>query len=136
MLAKEKRRFWWSRRRLTRMTFGLGFVVAAAAAARIAAVVYVPRTLWYRAAEQFVRSSPEVSAEVGQIHEVRFIGGGAGRYYSGREDAQLSVSVVGSRGKAVVWMTLVKVSNVWEPTAAALNDENGPKLKVKAATQN
>ena len=65
------------------------------------------------------------------------VGTGAGRYYSsGREDAQLSVSIVGSRGKTVVWMTLVKVSNVWKPTAAALNDENGPKLKVKAATRN
>jgi hypothetical protein len=48
----------------------------------------------------------------------------------------LSVSVVGSRGKAVVWMTLVKVSEVWKPTAAALSDENGPKLKVKAAIRN
>ena len=137
MLAKEKRRSWWSRRRLTRMAFGLGFVVAAAAAAHIAAVVYVPRTQWYRAAEQFVRSSPEVSAEVGQIHEVRFIRGGAGRWYStGREDARLSVSVVGSRGKAVVWMTLVKVSDVRKPTAATLSDENGPKLKVKSAMRN
>jgi hypothetical protein len=107
-------------------------VLAALWLAHINAVVFVPQTQWYRAAEQFVRSSPEVSAEVGQVHEVQFIGGGASRYYSSdREDAQLRVRVSGSRGKAVVWMTLIKVSGVWKPTAAALNNENGRKLKLQ-----
>lgn len=115
------------------MAFGLGFVLAAAWAAHIAAVVYVPRTEWYGAAERFIRASPEVSAEVGEITELRFIAGGASRPWSSSDwkDAQLRVRVTGRRGTAVVWMTLIKASGVWKPTAAALNDENGRKLKLQ-----
>jgi hypothetical protein len=137
MLAKEKKRAKWPRRRIVLPVFGLGFVLAAMWMAHIAGVVYVPQTPWYRAAEQFVRSSPEVSAEVGQVHKVQFIGGGASTYRSSdREDAQLKVRVTGGHGTAVVWMTLVKASGVWKPTAAALNDENGRRLNLKPATQN
>jgi hypothetical protein len=121
------------RKRIKTAALGLGFLLAAFWVAHIAAVVYVARTEWYLAAEWFIRASPEVSADVGGITGTSFIAGGASRSSSSSDwkDAQLRVRVTGNRGTAIVWMTLIKVSGVWKPTAAALNDENGRRLKLQ-----
>jgi len=121
------------RRQITRAAIGLAFVLVALWGAHIGTVVYLPQAEWYPAAEKFIRSSPEISAEVGRITQLTPIAGGASWLYSSSDwkDAQSKVQVTGSRGSAVVWIRLIKVSGVWKPTAAALNDENGRKLKLQ-----
>lgn len=121
------------RRQITRSAFGFGFVLAALWAAHIVAVVYIPKTESYGAAQQFIRTSPEISAEVGRITDLRVVSASAFRPWSSTdwERSHFRVRVTGSRGTVLVWMTLTKVSGVWKPTAAALNDENGRKLKLQ-----
>lgn len=102
-------------------------------ASHIVAVAYIPRTSSYRAAEQFIRYSPEISAEVGQITDLKEISASAFRPSSSSDwkDAHFRISVKGSRGSIVVWIALVKASGVWKPTDAALNNADGQKLKLQ-----
>lgn len=119
------------RRRITTAAFGLAFVLAAMWASHIVAVAW--RTASYRAAERFIRSSREISAEVGQITDLEEISASAFRPWSSPDwkDAYFRIRVKGSSGTIVVWIALVKASGVWKPTAAALNNADGQRLKLQ-----
>jgi hypothetical protein len=115
------------------MAFGLGFVLAAMWAGHIVAVAYIPRLESYRVAQQFIRSSPEISAKVGRITDLTDISASAFRPSSSSDwkDAYFRIRVTGSSGVVVVWIALAKELGVWKPTAAALNNADGQKLKLQ-----
>jgi hypothetical protein len=115
------------------MAFGLGFVLAAIWASHIVAVAYIPGTAPYRAAELFIRTSPEISAEVGRITDLKEISASAFRPWSSSDwkDVHYKIRVNGSSRSIVVWIALVKASGAWKPTDAAFNNEDGPKLKLQ-----
>ena len=122
-----------TRRRIIRAAVGLGFCLAALWAAHIAAVAYVPRTEWYLAAERFIRSNPEVSAEVGRIANLEVISAGGFRswFSSDWENAQLRVRVTGSKGTVRVSVSLVKTTGRWMPEAGTLELADERRLKLK-----
>jgi hypothetical protein len=92
------------RRHITRAAIGLAFVLAWMWAGHIVVVAYIPGLESYHVAQQFIRSSPEISAKVGRITDLTDISASAFLSSSSSDwkDAYFRIRETGTSGAIVV----------------------------------